>query len=154
MLAQENDIDLEKLFAFPLGPVPWPLATGDGMLAKTDKAVILHKLEENVSVQTVQILKEDVHIIDGNVLLHSLHTIPDTFGELARHIFKRLPIVSVIHFVTDPYRDLSIKSQERLRRGTSDPIIITGSSSKVPRNFQNFLSNDENKKKAFSPHQK
>ena len=73
------------------------------MLAKTDKAVILHKLEENVSVQTVQILKEDVHIIDGNVLLHSLHTIPDTFGELARHIFKRLPIVSVIHFVTDSY---------------------------------------------------
>ena len=43
MLAQENDIDLEKLFAFPLGPVPWPLATGDGMLVKTDKAVISWK---------------------------------------------------------------------------------------------------------------
>ena len=87
MLAQENDIDLEKLFAFPLGPVPWPLATGDGMLVKTDKAVILHKLEENASVQPVQILKEDVHILDGNVLLHSLHTIPDTFGELTRQSY-------------------------------------------------------------------
>ena len=40
MLVQENDIDLEKLFTFPLGPVPWPLATGDGMLTKTEKAVI------------------------------------------------------------------------------------------------------------------
>ena len=73
------------------------------MLVKTDKAVILHKLEENVSAQNVQILKEDVHILDGNVLVHSLHTIPDTFGELARYIFKRLPNVSVVHFVTDSY---------------------------------------------------
>ena len=75
MLAQENDIDLQKLFAFPLGPVPWPLATGDGMLAKTDKAVMLHKLEENVSFQSVQILKEDINILDENVLLHCLNSI-------------------------------------------------------------------------------
>ena len=57
------------------------------MLAKTDKAVILHKLEENVSVQTVQILKEDIHIIDGNVLLHSLHTIPQILLENWLDIF-------------------------------------------------------------------
>ena len=106
MLVQENDIDLEKLFTFPLGPVPWPLATGDGMLTKTEKAVILHKLEASVTAQTVQILKEDVHILDGNVLLHSLQTIPDTFEELARHLFKRLPNVSVVHFVTDSYKDI------------------------------------------------
>ena len=74
-------------------------------------------------------------------MLHSLHTIPDTFGELARYIFKCLPNASVVHFVTDSYRDLSIKGQERLRRGKSDPLIITGPSSKFPRNFQNFLSN-------------
>ena len=87
MLAQENDIDLEKLFTFPLGPVPWPLATGDGMLTKTDKAVILHKLEASVTVQTVQTLKEDVHVLEGNVLLHSLQTMLDTFEELARNLF-------------------------------------------------------------------
>ena len=55
MLTQENDIDLEKLFAYPLGPLPWPLVTGDGLLAKTHKAVILHKLVENTSEQTVHI---------------------------------------------------------------------------------------------------
>ena len=87
MLVQENDIDLEKLFTFPLGPVPWPLATGDGMLTKTEKAVILHKLEASVTVQTVQTLKEDVHVLEGNVLLHSLQTMLDTFEELARNLF-------------------------------------------------------------------
>ena len=88
MLVQENDIDLEKLFTFPLGPVPWPLATGDGMLTKTEKAVILHKLEASVTVQTVQTLKEDVHVLEGNVLLHSLQTMLDTFEELARNLFN------------------------------------------------------------------
>ena len=152
MLAQENDIGLDKLFAFPLGPVPWPLATGDGMLAKTDKAVMLHKLEENVSFQSVQILKEDIHVLDGNVLLHCLNSIPDTFGEVARHLFNRLPNVSELHFVTYTYKDVSIKAPERLRRGTSGLILINGPSSKVPRNFPKFLSNDQNKKKYFSPH--
>ena len=87
MLVQENDIDLEKLFTFPLGPVPLPLATGYGMLTKIVKAVILHKLEASVTAQTVQILKEDVHILDRNVLLHSLQTMLDTFEELARNLF-------------------------------------------------------------------
>ena len=52
-----------------------------------DKAVILHKLEASVTVQTVQTLKEDVHVLEGNVLLHSLQTMLDTFEELARNLF-------------------------------------------------------------------
>ena len=43
MTSQEHSIDLEKLFSYPLGPVPWSLATGDGRPEKTDKAVLLHK---------------------------------------------------------------------------------------------------------------
>ena len=143
MLAQGNDFDYEKLFAYPLGPVPWPLATGDGMLAKTNKAVILNKLKK--SAQTVQILKDDRYILDGNVLLHSLLQ-SDTFRELARHVFHCLPLVSEQHFVTDSYKEISIKEPERLCRWTSDPIIINGPLSKVPRNFQIFLLNGENKK--------
>jgi len=30
MLLQNNDIDLEGVFAYQLGPVPWSLATCDG----------------------------------------------------------------------------------------------------------------------------
>ena len=151
MIAQANEIDIEKLFAYPLGPVPWPLATGDGMLAKTDKAVLLHKLENNIhQSQNTEVSKDDVYILDGNVLLHSLVSIPETYGQLARKIFNCLPPVSVLHFVTDTYKEMSIKSTERLRRGTSDPILIKGPSSKIPRNFQMFLTNDENKKRLIA----
>ena len=33
-LAQENDINLEKLFEYPLGPIPWSLATAGGRPTK------------------------------------------------------------------------------------------------------------------------
>ena len=32
--AQENDINLEKLFEYPLGPIPWSLATAGGRPTK------------------------------------------------------------------------------------------------------------------------
>lgn len=148
MVAQHNNIDLQKLFTYPLAPVPWSLATGDGMPAKTDKAVLLHELEKKSpqSLPFSQVSGNDVYVLDGNVILHSVKFLPETFGQLARQILKGLPPVSVIHFVTDTYKDSSIKSAERLRRGTSEPIILKGSLSKVPRNFQKFLSNSDNKK--------
>ena len=37
ILAIEHDVDLEWTLLFPFGPVPWSLATADGMPTKTDK---------------------------------------------------------------------------------------------------------------------
>ena len=37
ILSQQHDISLEKLFKYPLGPIPWALATADGGLVKTEK---------------------------------------------------------------------------------------------------------------------
>ena len=31
MLSQDNDLDIQKVMEFPLGPVPWSRATPDGM---------------------------------------------------------------------------------------------------------------------------
>ena len=42
MLSQRQDISLERLFQYPLGPIPWALATADGTLVKTNKAQIMH----------------------------------------------------------------------------------------------------------------
>ena len=70
----------------------------------------MHKLEDKVIPETqTDISNEDIFILDGNLLLHSLVSIPETFGQLARKVFNCLPPVSVLHFVTDTYRELSIK---------------------------------------------
>ena len=44
LLAIEHDLCMEKVMTYPLGPVPWSLATADGAPVKTDKAKLLHKL--------------------------------------------------------------------------------------------------------------
>ena len=48
-------------------------------------------------------------------------------------------------FVTDSYLPLSIKGIERQRRGSSQPHLIRGSLTKVPRDWKQFLRNEENK---------
>lgn len=147
MLAVEHQIDLRKLMSYPLGPIPWTLATSDGSMVKTNKAVLLHKLEcHGSNVNASENGNISTHIIDGNVMLHSLISIPETFGQLAKTVFLCLPKVQVVHFVTDSYKEKSIKCTERIRRGTSDTITLKGRSTKVPRDWKSFLCNDDNKK--------
>lgn len=49
-------------------------------------------------------------------------------------------------FSTDSYHPESIKSQERLRRGSSEKIILAGPATRKPYDFKTILANDENKK--------
>ena len=143
-LTQENNIDLLKVMAYPLGPVPWSLATADGMPIKTNKAVLMHRLEEASSLKSPQ-SEFQIHVIDGNALFHTLTQLPDTFGEIAFHIFAALPKTTKIHFLTDNYKHTSIKSLERSRRGTSQAYTIAGPSTQIPKEWKTFLMNVRNK---------
>ena len=147
LLSQKHNIDLVKVMSYPLNPVPWALATGDGLLMKTNKATLLHKMEDDeITVSQLPTLS-DVHIIDGNALLQSLTALPQTFGELALKVFDSLPRSQVVHFVTDSYSEVSIKSTERIRRGSNamNSYILQGPRTKIPQNWKTFLSNDNNK---------
>ena len=50
-------------------------------------------------------------------------------------------------FSTDMYIPKSVKSMERLRKGTSQKLLIGGSKTKKPKEWKLFLKNDENKKR-------
>ena len=50
-----------------------------------------------------------------------------------------------VDIVADTYQDISIKSTERSKRGNSRKIIIRSEKSKIPRDFNAFLKNGENK---------
>ena len=49
-------------------------------------------------------------------------------------------------FSTDNYNPQSIKAQERMRRGTSEKIILDGSATRKPSDVNTFLANGDNKK--------
>ena len=47
--------------------------------------------------------------------------------------------------VVGTYRNVSIKVGEKESRGRSDKVIIKSTKSKIPKDFQAFLRNGENK---------
>ena len=68
VLSRKHNIDLNKVMTYPLNPVPWALATSDEQLMKTNKAVLMHKLEQHVIQETQESNANSVSIIDGNTL--------------------------------------------------------------------------------------
>lgn len=148
LLSMKHKLCMEKVMSYQLGPVPWSLATADGAPVKTEKAKLLHKLEEGHIVSTRP--ESAVYVIDGNAIFQALTQIPHTFGELAEHIFVSLPNTTRVDFVTDTYQEHSIKNIERDRRGTSQEFLVHGLLTRVPRDFKKFLCNSSNKKQLIN----
>ena len=146
LLSKSHDISFNKLFSYPLGPIPWSLATADGSFIKTNKAQLMHHLEDQspAPVDSAEVANCTV-IIDGNAFLRSLVRLPETFGEMAKLVISTLPKGKSVHFVTDSYQPDSIKQAERLRRGTSTTFLIGGPLTKLPKDFSAFMLNAGNK---------
>ncbi|GFN85720.1 hypothetical protein PoB_001222600 [Plakobranchus ocellatus] len=146
---------MEKVLKYPLSPVPRSLSSPDGLRLKTNKATLLHKLENTFNCFESQDFSRQpntAYIIDGNALLHCLSSGPNTFKDLAKQAFRSLPQTASLHFVTDIYKPYSLKSCACLRSGasTAKSYVLQGSATKVPNNFKEFLSKDGNKKALLS----
>lgn len=145
LLSQNHELNLEEILSYSLSPIPWALATADGGPMKTDKSKLIHVLEQGSTTKEISKTDESIFIIDGMAHFQAYVNIPETFGELAQSVLDSLPNYSIIHFVTDTYRDISIKNIERLRRGSGDTFMIKGPSTNIPRNWKSCLCNNKNK---------
>ena len=87
LLSLKHNISMEKTLCYPLGPVPWSLATADGKPVKTDKSKLLHCLEGTSNVANRPSRQNSSYIIDGNALIQAKAGTPAPFGELADAIF-------------------------------------------------------------------
>ena len=116
ILSEDNNFSLQKVLQCPLGSVPWSLATPDGFPVKTDKAKLLHQLEDDAALVHHPCLDDlGAYVVDRNALLHALTALPQTLGELSEKVFNLLPKVKRV----DTYKGNSIKSAERRRQGIS-----------------------------------
>lgn len=151
VIGQSRKMDLRELLVHELGPLPWSLASFDGSLAKTNKAVLSKLIEDGVESQ--QHLPEQVSavIIDAMALLQTLVKIPDRFSDLAEMVLKRMlnqaGEASRIDFVGDQYPNVSIKNIEREKRSSGGHLIvnITSPQQLCPRQWKKFMSSGKNK---------
>ena len=87
ILALEHQVSLENVLSYPLGKVPWALATANGTLIKTDKSKLMHSLEEKSHLVQRPTMAFDCYIIDGNEAQHAMVSLSSTFGKLAECVF-------------------------------------------------------------------
>ena len=86
------------------------------------------------------------YVVDLMVLMRTITNIPGTHEELTLQLIRLLPTgYKRVDIVADTYREVSIKDPERRKRGCADKVLIQSAKSKVPRNFNEFLQNGENK---------
>ena len=141
----EEPIDVSVLVQYCLLPVPPSLGTPDGFFCKTNKAAMLHYILKDITQNDLQYPKDAFFIQDGMALLHTLTDIPPSWGDLCLKVLDQMVAKKNFLFSPDSYDEESIKSQERLRRGTSERSILSGPATRV-HDYKNFLTNDDNKK--------
>ena len=167
IIGKRRQVDLCNMMTYSLGPLPLPIAKADGSLMKTNKAKLLHMLEdlhmptapeEGRTRVPPQPPKGGIWIVDAMALLQMMKNIPKTFGEVAMRVFKQLMNLTLetqtksIHFVTDTYPDVSIKNAERTRRATtgSQRVRIRKPDQNTPKQWKKFLANSHNKQELIS----
>lgn len=162
MIAQEKGLNLKDTLKYPLSSMPNTLANFDGSMVKTTKAALLHELEKLTQVDTsssdLVISHDSVVIIDAMVLIQQQRHIPETFGDFATSILKQILsfgkryMAKRIDFVTDRYKDASIKCCERERRAGcgSTNIRINGTDQKMPKQMKKYLACGSNKERLLT----
>ena len=79
-------------------------------------------------------------------MFYALKDISCNFIEICLKLFGMVSSRTwYIIFSTDMYHPDSVKSMERCRGKSGDKLIIKGASTKKPKFWKEFLSNDENK---------
>ena len=142
-------IDFEAALTYPLSPVPLSLSHPDGTRRKTMKSSLMSVINSYYDTNLDLPLppkQTSMYIVDLMALIRTVSPIPETYSHLVHNLIEGLPKnYKPIDIVADTYRENSLKNNERNLRGISDKVMISSSSSKIPRNFTDFLKNGDNK---------
>ena len=150
-LATTMSLDMKKVFAYPLTPVPLSFGHMDGTKHTSAKAKLANYL--TLKVNSEQPPSFDAYVVDAMYLIRSLNLkdMSGTYGDIALQILRKICIAPRVDFVCDTYRSPSIKNAEQKKRGASDlDITITGPSQKRPKDLKGALISSKFKSELLS----
>ena len=120
VIAESRNLQMKEVLSHPLGPLPWSLATPDGLMRKTNKASLAKELQKNVQ-SADSIPQPSACVIDGMALVQRLKSDQKTFAAVAETLLGRVlnegGSSDRIDVFFDDYREESIKNAERENRG-------------------------------------
>ena len=144
-------IDFNMALEYPLSPVPLNIANADGSCRITVKSKlnqIIMKKSTLIDHETEMPTRNDVsaYIVDLMALVRTQHITPLTYEDQALQVIGAIPKgYKRVDIVADTYRSKSIKDPDRFKRGCNDRVIVNSVVSRLPRNFNDFLKNGDNK---------
>ena len=144
-------IDFNMALEYPLSPVPLNIANADGSRRITVKSKlneIIMKKSTLIDHETEMPTGNDVsaYIVDLMALVRTQRITPLTYEDLALQVIGVIPKgYKKVDIVADTYRSKSIKDPEHFKRGCTDRVIVNSVVSRLPRNFNDFLKNGDNK---------
>ena len=111
---------MAEVLTHPLGPLPWALATPDGLFRKTKKAALANYLQKNIA-QIEETPAHSAAVVDGMILVQRVKGDERTFIEVAMSVLSMAlregHRSQRIDVVFDTYQEMSIKNSERSVRG-------------------------------------
>ena len=157
--AKARNVNLKDLPCYELSTIPFSTTHIDGTLRKTNKSILLGELHNKGDVQPkLSLPPPDVstaYIIDGMAVIQMVKSGgAATFGELASTHYNTLTSslgqngCCRVDVVFDRYLPTSIKAGERSKQGESCAleVKIQGSQTPIPKQWQKYIGNPENKK--------
>ena len=157
VVAKSRSVDLKDVLAHELAPVPYSLAYPDSTLRKPQKSTLLHLLESEADScdSPPNSNSRCSWIYDGMALVQKNKATNQTnFGEYADFLLKiilrtfHIENCTRVDVVFDRYdKELSIKTQERLRRQTSAGLCINihGPNTQIPKQWSKFMDAPKSK---------
>ncbi|GBP29521.1 hypothetical protein EVAR_93318_1 [Eumeta japonica] len=142
-LSLEQTLNIDKVLAYPLTPVPLALCHIDGTICKTDKSVLLKILEKEIDSNPPE--RCDVIVYDGFFIMHSIRDVPSSFGNISKKLMQVFTANSAdtVIIAFDRYIFPSIKDNEHSlrRRVKGQRFQINGPDQIRPSNFADALKN-------------
>ncbi len=153
---QTRDGDMDNFFSHENQAAPPALSTG-GKLRFGVKADLLRCLESDLLEESMSngAPITDATILDGAVVVQMLNpSASRTFQEYGEGVFASYVLAQLeksiqIDLVWDVYQPASLKASTREKRGKGTRKRV-GPSTKMPKNWSDFLRVDENKTELFA----
>lgn len=111
-ISLKKELDLEKVLAYPLTPIPLSMFHLDGTMCKTQKSALMALLEKYDHSEPPE--NTDVIVYDGYFMLHQMKDVPLSFGNISKKVLQMIcaTTAKIIYIAFDRYIFPSIKDTE------------------------------------------